>query len=162
MRKRPQLNRAAGKREVKKVCLVVGAAEGGTELNAFDKALLAAGIGDVNLVKVSSIVPPGVELVEELNPFPKGEFVPVVYVMVASGQPGQRIAAAIGVGREKEGFGVVMEAKGDSREEVEEKVREMILEAFEVRGLSIEEVKVVSVEHEVRKCGCVVAACVFF
>ena len=36
----------------------VGHAEGGTPLNAFDNALLAAGIGNINLVKVSSIIPP--------------------------------------------------------------------------------------------------------
>ena len=35
-----------------------GHAEGGTTLNAFDNALLAAGIGNINLIKVSSILPP--------------------------------------------------------------------------------------------------------
>jgi len=147
---------------VKRACLVVGAAEGGTELNAFDKALLAAGIGDVNLIKVSSILPPGVELVDKLNPLPKGVFVPVVCASVTSSEPGRRIAAAIGVGRAPDGFGVIMEAEGESREEAEGKVRRMILEAFEARGLKPEEVRVASVEHEVRECGCVVAACVFF
>ena len=39
------------------------AAEGGTKLNAFDNALLAAGIGS-NLLKVSSILPPEAEYVE--------------------------------------------------------------------------------------------------
>src|SRR5262249_3760585 len=36
------------------------AAEGGTPLNAFDNALLAGGIGNVNLVKMSSIMPPAI------------------------------------------------------------------------------------------------------
>jgi len=142
--------------------LVVGAAEGGTELNAFDNALLAAGIGDVNLVKVSSIIPPGVELVDQLNPLPRGAFVPVVYASLVSREPGRRIAVAVGVGRAADGFGVVMEAEGEGREEVEGEVRRMILEAFKVRGLEVEDLRVASVEHEVRECGCVVAACVFF
>ena len=38
---------------------VSGASEGYTPLNAFDGALLAAGVGNTNLVKMSSIVPPG-------------------------------------------------------------------------------------------------------
>jgi len=38
---------------------VTGSSEGYTPLNAFDGALLAAGIGNTNLVKMSSIVPPG-------------------------------------------------------------------------------------------------------
>ncbi|HIE09103.1 MAG TPA: pyruvoyl-dependent arginine decarboxylase, partial [Armatimonadetes bacterium] len=104
---------------IKRACLVVGAAEGGTELNAFDNALLAAGIGDVNLVKVSSIIPPGVELVDQLNPLPRGAFVPVVYASLVSREPGRRIAVAVGVGRAADGFGVVMEAEGEGREEVE-------------------------------------------
>ena len=41
-----------------------GHAEGGTTLNAFDNALLAAGIGNINLIKVSSILPPDVPVVE--------------------------------------------------------------------------------------------------
>ena len=38
-----------------------GSAEAVSPLNAFDAALLAAGIGNTNLVKISSIVPPGCE-----------------------------------------------------------------------------------------------------
>jgi len=49
--------------EIRKACLVAGAAEGASELNAFDGALLSAGIGDLNLVRVTSIIPPHVELV---------------------------------------------------------------------------------------------------
>ena len=41
-----------------------GTAEGYTELNAFDGALLAAGIGDTNLLKISSIVPPAGQRVD--------------------------------------------------------------------------------------------------
>ena len=39
------------------------AAEGGTVLNAFDNALLAGGIGNINLVKMSSIMPPAVRVI---------------------------------------------------------------------------------------------------
>src|SRR5262249_30689843 len=55
-----------------------GNAEGGTPLNAFDNALLAAGIGNINLVRISSIVPPGVELL----PLPRikpGAIVPTAF-----------------------------------------------------------------------------------
>lgn len=37
-----------------KIAIVSGKDEGPTRLNAFDNALTAAGIGDVNLIKVSS------------------------------------------------------------------------------------------------------------
>ena len=38
--------------------LVSGASDGYMPLNAFDGALLQAGIGNTNLVRMSSIVPP--------------------------------------------------------------------------------------------------------
>jgi arginine decarboxylase len=41
--------------------LVVGSGEGATPLNSFDAALLDAGIGNLNLVRVSSILPPGAQ-----------------------------------------------------------------------------------------------------
>lgn len=58
--------------EVRRLYLVAGKAEGSTPLNAFDNALLDAGIGDVNLIKVSSIVPPGVEVVMDKPTLPRG------------------------------------------------------------------------------------------
>ena len=45
--------------------LTSGWGEASTELNAFDAALIKAGIGDTNLVKMSSILPPGAEEVTQ-------------------------------------------------------------------------------------------------
>lgn len=148
--------------KVTKAALVSGAAEGGTELNAFDNALLAAGIGDVNLIKVSSILPPHVKLQDSVPKLPKGAFVPVVYAERTSTTPGETVAVSVGVGRAPDGFGVVMEAGGRSKAEVEAEVCRKIEEAFRVRGLPLMEVQVVAAEHQVKRCGCVVAACVFF
>src|SRR5262249_17098555 len=53
-----------GWKPVTKAATTSGSAEGTTELNAFDNALLAAGIGNINLVKVSSILPPNTEIVD--------------------------------------------------------------------------------------------------
>jgi arginine decarboxylase len=44
---------------VKLFFLVSGVGYGSTELTSFDAALLDAGIGDFNLVRMSSIMPPG-------------------------------------------------------------------------------------------------------
>jgi len=148
----------------KYACLVAGASEGETELNAFDNALLEAGIGDINLIKVSSIMPPDVEVVDKLQTLPKGAFLPVVYATVASARPGDVLVAAVGYGRATDGFGVIMEASGVNiaedavRKEVEDKVKY----AFARRGLEVKELRVTSVAHRVRECGSVVAACVFF
>ena len=51
----------------KKFTIVTGHAEGATPLNAYDHALLASGLGNLNLLRLSSILPPGAEYVEKLE-----------------------------------------------------------------------------------------------
>ena len=76
--------------------LVCGASEGFTPLNAFDAALLRAGIGDTNLVKMSSIVPPRCQLIAPV-PLPAGSLVPTAYASITSDIPGEIIASAVAV-----------------------------------------------------------------
>lgn len=42
----------------KKYFVTAGSAEGNNQLNAFDHALLKSGIGNLNLLRVTSILPP--------------------------------------------------------------------------------------------------------
>lgn len=140
-----------------KFSLLAGAGEGYTPLNAFDRALLEAGAGNVNLIRVSSILPSGAEFVEEI-PLPPGALVPVAYGALKSTTSGDRIAAAVAVGIPKEGFGVIMEYSGHtSKEEAEKIIRQMVEEVFAMRGLEIERYMVKSVEHRVVKAGAVFA-----
>lgn len=148
--------------EVRRLYLVAGKAEGGTPLNAFDNALLAAGIGDVNLVKVSSIVPPGAEVVTETPNLPRGALVPCVYAERTSETPGERIAVALAVGLADDGFGVVMESEGTTADEAKERAQQMVVEAFQARQLPLRRTLAVAVEHQVVRCGAVVAACVYW
>jgi arginine decarboxylase len=147
-------------KKVTKVAATAGCAEGGTALNAFDNALLAAGIGNVNLVKISSIVPPDVDIVT-LPQIKPGAIVPTAYAAMTSETPHETIAAAVGyalpVDRTK--AGVIMEYHERSdRVTAERTVRAMLEEAFTVRGEEIRELKVVAVEHRVAKVGCALAA----
>jgi len=52
-----------------------GAAEGNTPRNALDGALFAAGIGNVNLIKVDAAVPPHCKLLEAQK-LPDGALIP--------------------------------------------------------------------------------------
>ena len=137
-----------------------GHAEGGTTLNAFDNALLAAGIGNINLLKVSSILPPDVPVVE-LPKIKPGALVPTAYAAMTSETPGETIAAAVGyaVPDDPAKNGVIMEFHGvASREEAEHQIRAMLDEAFRVRGEAIAEMRVSAVEHRVERIGCALAA----
>jgi arginine decarboxylase len=137
-----------------------GHAEGGTALNAFDNALLAAGIGNINLVKVSSILPPEVPVID-LPKIKPGALIPTAYAAMTSEVPGQTIAAAVGyaVPDDPAKNGVIMEFHGlADRQQAEDAIRAMLDEAFRVRGESIRELKVFAVEHTVERIGCALAA----
>ncbi|MGH7332832.1 MAG: pyruvoyl-dependent arginine decarboxylase [Candidatus Rokuibacteriota bacterium] len=139
-----------------------GHAEGGSSLNAFDNALLAAGIGNINLIKVSSIIPPEVAVVElpKLRP---GALVPTAYAAITSETPGQTLAAAVGYALPDDPAksGVIMEFHGVATElEAEHAIAAMLEEAFRVRGEVIREQKIFATEHRVERIGCALAAIV--
>ena len=147
-------------KQVTKVSVTAGAAEGGTALNAFDNALLVAGIGNINLIKVSSIVPPDVDIVD-LPRIKPGALVPTAYAAMTSTTPGQTIAAAVGyalpVDRTKNG--VIMEFHDvTDRRTAEQTVHGMLVEAFRVRGEIIRELKIVAMDHRVERAGSALAA----
>ncbi|MEW6273967.1 MAG: arginine decarboxylase, pyruvoyl-dependent [Bacillota bacterium] len=145
-----------------KFTLVAGSGEGGTPLNAFDRALLAAKAGNVNLVRVSSILPPGATYVEEI-PLPPGALVPAAYGALTSTTPGETISAAVGVGIPAEGFGVIMEYSGRfSKQEAENIMRRMVAEALTVRGLQLVKYMVKAVEHKVIETGAVFAGVILW
>jgi arginine decarboxylase len=145
---------------VTKAAGTAGNAEGSTPLNAFDNALLVAGIGNINLIKVSSILPPGVELV----PLPRikpGALVPTAYAAMTSEVPGEVVAAAVGWARPQDPAknGVIMEYHDKAtREEAERMIVQMLEEAFRVRGETIRDMRVFAVEHRVERTGCALAA----
>ena len=137
-----------------------GHAEGGTALNAFDNALLAAGIGNINLLKVSSILPPDVPVVD-LPKIKLGALVPTAYAAMTSETPGELVAAAVGyaIPDDPAKNGVIMEFHGvATRDEAEQRIRAMLDEAFRVRGETIADMRVVAVDHRVERVGCALAA----
>lgn len=143
-----------------KYTLVAGIGESMYPLNAFDQALLNAGAGNVNLLRVSSILPPGAKFVEEM-PLKPGSLTPVAYGTLTSSIPGDLIAAAVAIGIPREGFGVIMEYSGHtSSKEAENIIHEMVKEAFKMRGLEISSYVVKSIEHKVVQTGSVFAGVV--
>ncbi|MCF7934887.1 MAG: arginine decarboxylase, pyruvoyl-dependent [Synergistales bacterium] len=144
--------------------LVIGKGEAETELTAFDAALLDARIGNMNLLRVSSVLPPGCLFVSQFD-MPLGSLLPVAYGSLQSTTPGETIAAGIGVGVPEDSgdSGMIMEFSGRcSADRAAIQVEEMVREAFSFRGIPLGEVKVKSIEHTVEHCGCVIAACPLF
>jgi arginine decarboxylase len=144
--------------------LVSGASEGFTPLNAFDGALLSAGIGDTNLVKMSSIVPPRCQLISPV-PLPPGSLVPTAYASITSDIPGEIISSAVAVALPKEPHspGLIMEYSGrGTKGDIEETVRRMALEGMRLRMRETKDLISIAVEHKVHKVGATLAAVVLW
>ena len=146
--------------------LVRGSAEGRTRLNAFDKALLNAGVGDTNLMRMSSILPPGAKQMDVNDvDLPKGGLIPLAYATIDGNTPGRLISAAIAVGipKDKSEPGVIMEYEDHADlDTVESIVRQMVVDGFEYRNRKLKEIKSYGIEHKIKVCGAVFAAAVLW
>ena len=141
----------------------VGHAEGETRLNAFDNALVAAGMGHWNLVKVTSVAPPDAEITNEPVAIAAGTLVPSVLATVTSETPGEIITSCIGIGLSKTGHGMIMEHSGPgTAEHMEGIVTNMVREAMDRRGLKTDGIELRSVTHTVERVGSCVAAVVLW
>jgi len=142
----------------KKYFVTAASSEGETSLTAFDGALLKARVGNTNLLRVSSILPPDCKYVPDLV-IPPGSLLPIAYGSITSSDKGDIISAAVGVGIQHGSFGVIMEFSGKcSKREAEAQVIKMVEEAFQIRGLTLDEIKVAATEHVVENIGCAFAA----
>jgi len=141
--------------------LTIGHAEGETKLNAFDNALIAAGIGHWNLVKVTSVAPKAATFVEGPLNIEAGSVVPAVLASCHSENAGELITACVGVGVGADSHGMIMEHSGPGApDDMESVVRQMVRESFQRRGLELERIVVGSVSHTVERIGSSVAAVV--
>lgn len=144
-----------------KVSITSGEAEGPTKLNAFDNALLDAGIGDVNLIKVSSIIPADAEMVE-LPKIPAGEMVNTVLSYVSSDQEGDDLCAVIAVALSDD-LGCVVEHSGVNQdpEKVKGEAVDMVKYMMRIRGKKINDLMIECQQHHVKSLGAAVAAVVY-
>lgn len=149
-----------------KFFLVSGSSEGFSLLNAFDGALLASGVGDTNLVRMSSILPPGCEEIKPPPvPLPQGALVPTAYASIYSDVPGETISAAVAIGIPKDSSraGLIMEYSARAEEKVVlEQVKKMAQKGMEVRKREMKEIMAISATYKVVTIGAVFAAVVLW
>lgn len=110
---------------------------GPTPVAAFDAALLEAGVGNLNLVRLSSVVPTGATIEVETDQPPTGgprhagwgDRHYVVYADARATNPGELAAACVGwVQDPVTGAGLFVEIEGDD----EARVRREVTESLEV------------------------------
>ncbi|MBR2254919.1 MAG: pyruvoyl-dependent arginine decarboxylase [Candidatus Methanomethylophilaceae archaeon] len=134
-----------------------------SDLNAFDRALLSAGIGEQNLVAVSSVLPIGVEQVER-TPMSMGAVTHCVLAQMR-GCEGETIAAGIAYAYRKDGKGGYV-AEGHihgSADSLREILKCKMKEMSDIRDVEFCEINYVVEELSIPldNYGCCVAALVF-
>lgn len=141
--------------------IVTGYGVGHTALNAFDNALQNSGVGNYNLVKVSSILPPQCKE-STIIEVPHGSLLPVAYSSIESSNIGEEIVAAIGIGipSDPNNIGVIMEySSRGTAVNAESIVKQMVEEAMNNRNIQIADVLVRSCRHIIaNKYECAFAA----
>lgn len=136
-------------------------------LNAFDEALMDAGIAQCNLVPVSSILPAGAVEIGFI-PITPGAIVFTIMARI-EGNEGETISAGVAwsfsVSKEYGRYGIVVEACGKvSKDELREELMEKISRMAKVRRMNLEEIKMklVSIKRIPKGMyGSVIAAVVF-
>lgn len=122
-----------------KIAVVSGKDEGPTKLNAFDNALSDAGIGDVNLIKVSSMLAGNAEIVD-LPTLEAGSMVNCVLSEITSDVKGEEITAVIALAIGEE-LGCVVEATGRDKnpDELIDKAKFMVKNMMDKRDVEIKD-----------------------
>ncbi|MBR6024553.1 MAG: arginine decarboxylase, pyruvoyl-dependent [Methanobrevibacter sp.] len=144
-----------------KIAIVSGKDEGPTKLNAFDNALSDAGIGDVNLIKVSSMLSGNTEI-KDLPTLKAGSMVNCVLSEITSDNPGDEITAVIAVAIGDE-LGCVVETTGINKNpnELIDEAKFMVTYMMEKRDVEIKNLIVEKATATVKEIASVVASVVY-
>lgn len=119
-----------------------GVGYGTHSLTSFDHALLETGVGNYNLVRVSSILPAGLLEATRVS-LPKGAPLHIAYASITSNTPGECISSAVAVGIpvDKSNIGVIMEHSAPIDESAcRQIVESMVREAMHYRSYEIEKI----------------------
>ena len=144
-----------------KIAIVTGKDEGPSKLNAFDNALIKAGIGDVNLIKVSSMLGENTEIVE-LPHLKEGSMVNCVLSTITSDNPNDEITAVVAVAIGDK-LGCVVETTGinKSKQDLLDKAESMLRYMMEKRGVEIKKLIIKNATTTVKNIASVVASVVY-
>lgn len=135
-------NQARSKENIMKIYLTSGLGSGPTKLSAFDSALNHAGIANYNLIKLSSVIPPGTEIIH--NKHIEGSWGDRLYVVMAETRvdtPNTEAWAGIGWVQEKEtGKGMFVEHEGNSELKVVEDIKQSLTALMATRNVDFGEI----------------------
>lgn len=144
-----------------KIAIVSGKDEGPTKLNAFDNALSKAGIGDVNLIKVSSMLA-GNTKIQDLPKLKAGAMVNCVLSEITSDNPGDEITAIIGVAIGEE-LGCAVETCGINKDadELTKEAENMVRYMMDKRNVEIKDMIIETSTTKVENIASAISAVIY-
>ncbi|OUJ19040.1 Pyruvoyl-dependent arginine decarboxylase PdaD [Methanonatronarchaeum thermophilum] len=144
-----------------KISITSGTGESEHQLNAYDRALKNAGVGDLNLIKVSSILPENCKIKNKPQ-IPPGSFTPSV-ISKQTTNKNQVISAAIAIAECEKGIGLICEHSAPTIEKTTvNKTKKMLNQMAEDRNKTIKKIHIESEQIIPTKTGAAVAVAVFW
>lgn len=120
-----------------KIYLTSATGQAQTELAAFDKALIDAGIANTNLIMLSSVIPPKPVIVFEKPEINEDQYGNRLYVVMAqhrTSKKGETVAAGIGwVIEESNRFGLFVEHEAKTKNDVTKLINSSLQDMVENR-----------------------------
>lgn len=121
-----------------KIFLTKGNGKGETEEGAYCKALDKAGLINLNLICLSSVLPHNSKIINKKPNYSYKDYGKKVYVILSesrTSKKGKKICVGLGWIREKgnSGNGMVVEVQGNSKKEVEWDIRSSLGEIMKYR-----------------------------
>jgi len=117
--------------------ITYGVGEASTKLAAFDKALFDAGIGNYNLIKLSSIIPKRAKIKLGKIKYNQKEYGYKLYVVLSKcieTKPKKEAWAGLGWVQDQIGRGLFVEIEGSSEEEVKNLINKSLKSMEEYRS----------------------------
>ena len=150
-----------------KILLTKGNAEGQTQESAYCLALEKAGLMNLNLIFLSSVLPHNSEIVEARPNFTYMDYGKKLYVIMSQIRTSQRnasICAGLGwmIEKQGDGNGLVVQVEGQNEEEVVSKINASLDEVAKNSDRKYTKIKIVTEKIICkRKSACALVALVF-
>ncbi|MBD3354433.1 hypothetical protein GF361_00430 [Candidatus Woesearchaeota archaeon] len=134
------------------ISVTYGKGIGKTEISAFDSALWDGGIGDYNLITLSSVIPPNSRIEVKRLQIDNRDIGNKLYVVLSkcfARNIGEEAYAGLGWVTKEDGSGVFMEECGKSKEEVKQRIKDSLESAISYRNGNYS-----SIDYHIEKIKC--------
>lgn len=152
---------------MKRIFLTKGSASGSTDIVAYCNALKKAGLFNMNMIKLSSVLPHNSEIVKNKPAFSYEDYGKKIYVVLAeakTAKKGQAACAGLGWIKEEKGsgHGIILEMHGQDEAELRDILKKSLIEVAKDREEKYKDVEITTESITCKKEPvCAVVALVF-